>query len=188
MKVLFIGSSHLVRFDRYLDANPLRIDDIDSVTFLVRSGLTIGDVPSLIGSYSGPKSFDVIYVQAAGNDLKPEVNSSLRIFQRYCDSLKLIRAVFNPRKLVIGHLFYRGVNHRFLPQQNDVDLYNAEVKKLNSLLTETASEEFGPWAIVWRHRRITSNHLLRDGTHLDNQGMKYLFKSFRGSLLTARTT
>lgn len=190
MKVLIIGSSHVVRVKEYVDPPTFGLSGV-TVDYLSKSGLKFSDVQFYLDAAKKDEhQFDVLFVQSAGNDLRPAQNSSLSTMTTFVSLLHAVIDRFKPKILIIGELLHRGVS-RHLPELSLARAYNREADKLNQLLRELAETELGRkvQVTVWRHKRLYSpNQIESDGTHLTPRAMRQFARSIRGALIEARST
>ena len=88
--------------------------------------------------------------------------------------------------VIIGKLFYR-CRSRHLSTDRQVERYN--IQSTNEVLQSSAKQLQEDHILVWNHkgRELLRDEIIgQDGTHLNQLGMKKLYKSIRGALITAQ--
>ena len=121
---------------------------------------------------------DILVVEIGSNDLcDPSADPEI-LGETITASVDVLRHEIQHKFTVICQV---------IPRRNPpFPKYNQRVKKLNKCLWKMLADSSA--VKFWRHRGLhnpTRDIYVRDGIHLNNQGHKALYRSYRGALLYA---
>ena len=153
-------------------------------------GVSGGTVEALRGKISAilQDRPNIIVMQVGGNDFtggeEPDHTEVPHNLIRLAKDLRRGHASV----VIIGKLFYR-CRSRHLSTDRQLERYNGKVKCTNEVLQSSAKQLQEDRILVWNHkgRELLRDQIIgQDGTHLNQLGMKKLYKSIRGALITAQ--
>ncbi|KAK6179056.1 hypothetical protein SNE40_011502 [Patella caerulea] len=192
-RVLLLGSSHICRLDKFMLQNKEYKnfnwrDDFELIQTCL-FGIGGGKITSSRHCRRWEEKLsserpDHLLVQFLGNDLDdPELNIDLvhEISDKMVAMLTMWVQRYNLQKITICKLMPRAS----VRYADSVTHYNSMVMQCNNYL-EQLVQSVPSWSLA-RLRGVSSElpafHLLQDGVHLNNLGLKLYYRSIRGAIL-----
>ena len=182
--VLFIGSSHVKRFERYIRDNDLLHYNVDQrleVNFFGISGgrITQSSHVRMLQDAIQRHRPDILFVQIGGNDLdQPGVDSAQAIAFKLLSLGMMWKTRYHIKSVVIGQFMFRTRTRTVTPEQ-----YNELVLEANKLLK--AESDGNRDITVWSHKGLKNptSPCLLDGVHLNHAGLHKFYRNTRGAIL-----
>jgi len=186
MTALIIGSSHVVRFRRYIATKGLE-------TYNANLGLNIsyfGIGGGCIGNAQHVRRLEreirrvhpeFLIVMIGGNDFDSDNNEIECTVLRLTNLCGYFKRKYNIHRVFINQFLPRTATRHVPPHQ-----YNERVLSANRYLKETLKEE--QHISYWKLKGFFNcmDEVFVDGVHLNPAGMHKLYRHIRGALLQCR--
>ena len=186
--VLFLGSSHIRRFENYMKDNHKGDFDLtyDGKVNVYFHGISGGKVSNAVHTRMLTSTVqhckpDIIFVQIGGNDVDQhdmDEDGVKTLILRLVNICELWTVRHNVKYVVIGQFLFRTRTRHINP-----DRYNEFVLLANrTLKADLAGRKH---IKLWAHKGLKNpvTACLADGVHLNQTGFYKLYRSTRGAIL-----
>lgn len=122
---------------------------------------------------------DIVVLELGSNDLCDETTNEETVALSIEAFVDMLHTEVNVKFIMMCHII--------TPANPPFEEYNDRVGNLNNELAKKALANT-PFARMWRHRGLSNpsiNIYLPDGIHLNDDGNKALYRSYRGAILLA---